>query len=107
MKLSELGIITALTADDTLVAVRDNGDGTYTDYRLSGAALSGLTRQKITVVTGGTTLTDAFFDGNTITAILTNNQAYIVDVDFSQSGDTITGIGDFSFASGQVLIAMI
>lgn len=54
---------------------------------------------------GGTTLTGAFFS-NPISEIVTDGQVYIIDVDFSQSGNVITGIS-ITFSTTQVLIAKI
>lgn len=104
-KLSELTEITELTALDTLVAVRDNGDSTYTDYRVPAHLLNQVSKKVITVSVGGDTLSDDFFD-NPITIIITDGQAYIVDVDFTQSGNTITGT-TITFAAGQKIVAII
>ncbi len=50
----------------------------------------------------GNTLTDPFLLTNTISEIVTNNQAYLVGADFTQTGNLITGI-DISFYTGQIL----
>ncbi len=50
----------------------------------------------------GNTLTDVFLQTHTISEIVTQGQSYLVGVDFTQTGDTITGI-DISFFTGQVL----
>jgi hypothetical protein len=104
-KLYEIPAALTLTSADTLVMVRDNGDGTHTDYRIAPENLGALTSKEITVGTGGTTLSDAFFS-NTIRIILTDGQAYIRNVHFTQASTTITGTA-ITFYAGQKLIAMI
>lgn len=98
----------------TFVGVRDNGDGTFTDIRVTASELVANvlanTRKVVTVLNenigaGGTTLTDIFFT-NTITEIVVGAQAYIAGVDFAQNGSIITGF-NFSFYDGQKLIAKL
>jgi hypothetical protein len=69
--------------------------------------ITALTANISTVTVANDTLTDAFF-ADDITSILTNSQAYIVGVDFTQNtGDsTITLINGSNFNNNQVLIAM-
>lgn len=94
-----------VAAGDLVQGVRDNGNGTFTDILLPVAQIGTENKKIITVPATGSTLTDTFFS-NTITEIVTNNQAYIKDVDFTQSGTTITGV-TITFVSGQVLIAKV
>lgn len=94
-----------ITSLDTFVGTRDNGSGAYTDSRYTPSQLIALLRKVITITVGGSTLTDAFFS-NSITEIVANNQCYIVDVDFTQSGTTITATS-FSFYNGQKIIAKL
>lgn len=56
----------------------------------------------ITAATNGSTLTDVFLQTHTISEIVTQGQSYLVGVDFTQTGDTITGI-TITFFAGQVL----
>lgn len=104
----------ALASTDTFLIVRDNGDGTSTDYRASYSELVSLVLATVrtaitagsggyTIGGGGTTLTGAYFS-NTISMISTNGQSYIAGTDFTQSGTTITGV-TISFFSGQTLVA--
>ena len=67
----------------------------------------GLLRKNISVSATGTTLTDAFF-ANTVNDIYSrgDNKTYIVGVDFSQSGTTITA-STFTFNSGDTIIARL
>jgi len=111
VKFSELNLST-LDALSSIVGVKDNGDGTFTNYRFSSAQITSLvltnSRKVITAATanisgGGTTLTDAFFS-ETINEIVTNTQCYINGIDFTQSGSVITGV-NFSFYDTQKLIA--
>jgi hypothetical protein len=70
------------------------------------AALADLVRKTITVASTGSTVTDAFFS-NPISAIGTDGQYYLADVQFTQSGETITGINGVSFSAGQKITAYI
>lgn len=60
----------------------------------------------IEVTENSTSLTNSFFASHTISEITTQGQSYLVGVDFTQSGDTITGI-DISFSIGQILKAEV
>lgn len=111
VKFSELDL-TTLDALSSIVGIKDNGDGTFTNYRFSSAQITSFvlanSRKVITAATanigaGGTTLTDAFFS-DTINEIVTNSQAYILGIDFTQTGTTITAL-NFGFYDTQKLIA--
>lgn len=101
----DIPLQSSITTLDTFVGTRDNGSGTYTDSRYTPSQLIALLRKVITVSVGGATLTDSFFS-NDITEIVAGNQCYIVDVDFTQSGTTITATS-FGFYSGQTIIAKL
>lgn len=98
-KLSEKTKSTSITESDALLGRRDNGDGTFTDFIYQSKKI-------ITAGSSGSSLTDAFFS-NTITEIVTNGQAYMVGVDFTQLSTTITWINGASFVAGQKLIAKL
>lgn len=111
IKFSELSLNT-LDSLSSIVGIKDNGDGTFTNYRFSAAQLTAFvlssTRKRIEALSanigaGGTTLTDPFFS-ETISEITTNTQSYISGVDFTQSGSIITGV-NMSFYDTQILIA--
>jgi hypothetical protein len=110
LKLSGFDTAPDLIDVDFFIGVRDNGDGTFSNYKYTyaqvAALASGATQVRITVGADGSTITNSFFSTNTITKIFTNNQVYLSDVDFTQSGDTITGV-TISFYETQVLIASI
>lgn len=99
-----------LISFDYFIGTRDNNDGTYTDrkftYAQVAALAAGATQVRVTVDADGSTITDAFFETNIISMIFTNNQAYISEQDFTQLGDTITGV-TISFFAGQLLIAKV
>lgn len=103
-----------LTVSGSIVGVRDNGDGTYTDIRITGPEvinfLLSQTRKLITAVgssigAGGATYTDPFFV-NPITEIVTGTQTFIRDVDFTQAGAIITAI-NFGFYDTQKFLARL
>lgn len=56
----------------------------------------------ITVNENATTLTDTWLTTHTASKIYANAQAYFSPVDFTQTGDTITGI-NISFYIGQII----
>jgi hypothetical protein len=58
----------------------------------------------IIVDVDGQDFTDAFFALYEIVAISTDNQTYLRDVGFTQSGNTVTAIS-FSFYNGQTIFA--
>ena len=95
---------------DYFIGVRDNQDGTFTNYKYTyaqvAALAAGAPQKRITVLDTGDTLTDDFFATNEITEIVTQGQVYISEEFFTQSGDTITGNG-ITFTEGQVLIAKV
>lgn len=68
-----------------------------------------LLQKKITIVTTGATLTDAFFSNpiNEIVVVDANNNVlntYALTTDFTKTGTTITAM-TFTFTSGQIIIA--
>lgn len=95
---------------DYFIGVRDNGDGSFSNYKYTYAQIAALAaggnQVRITVDADGNIITNAFFETTTINKIFTNGQVYLSDVDFSQVGDTITGI-TITFYTGQVLIASL
>jgi len=109
-KLSIFPVPADLQSVDFFIGVRDNGDGTFTNYKYTyaqvAALASGAPSIRITVDTDGDTLTNSFFADNNISAIATQGQYYLSEAFFTQSGDTITGVG-ISFSVGQILIAYV
>lgn len=112
-KFQDIDLVT-LSETGTFVGVRDNGDGTFTDIRVSASEMvryiTESSRKIITALdanigAGGTTLTDPFFL-IPISELITNSQAYIKDVDFTQntSTGTVTGL-NMTFYDTQKLIA--
>jgi hypothetical protein len=55
------------------------------------------------MITDGSTITYSLFSGKVINEIDTENQAYLVGVGFSQSGDTITWLNGMISFVGQVI----
>lgn len=62
-------------------------------------------KKLIVVDVDGDSFTNSFFGLHTIIEIVTNNQAYLVNVDFTQSGSTITWTNGNSFYNGQTILA--
>lgn len=106
-KISQVIKSDNITDKDYFLGVRDNGDGTYSDFLYSPAQVVGANKKIINVVVGGQTLTDTFFS-NQISEIITDAQVYIVGIDFTidTTTQTITGL-TISFRTGQTLIAVI
>jgi hypothetical protein len=108
IKFSELPQSPDLLGLDFIVGIRDNEDTTFTNYIYPAtefmAYVTSLSRKMITVASDGTEITDAWIDGKEIQAIITNGQAYLLDDNFTQSGDTITGVGISFYTSQKVLL---
>lgn len=106
-KFSELDVQDTLASVDLIVGIKDNGDGTFTNYTYSYsgiiAAAKTETRKAITATTDSSDLTDSWIDGKDIQCIITQSQAYLLDEDYTQSGDTITGL-NITFFTGQKIL---
>lgn len=106
-KLSQIPAASSFTLTDTLVGVRNNGDGTFTDYLYTGAQVmafvSANNQAELTITIAGTHITNDFFV-NPISLIVTNGQAYIANVDFTQVGETLTFTNGASYTVGQVVL---
>lgn len=63
-------------------------------------------KKRIVVDENGDSFTNSFFGEHTIIEIVTSNQSYIYDTDFTQSGSTITWINGNTFYDGQVILAI-
>lgn len=109
-KFIQITAATDITDMSYFVGTLDNGDGTSTDYRFSKELLIdsvlSSTRIEIAISVTGSDLTDPWFDGKEITEISMNNQTYLRDEDFAQSGDTITMLAAV-FISGRKCIAKL
>lgn len=98
-------------SDVTIVAVRDNGDGTYTDLRYTTAQIAGVLAgelsKPITVSTPGTTIADSYFS-LPVRAIAIGGQTYPISAaTFTQDtgSGTITITTGGSVAAGDIIIA--
>ena len=110
-KLSAFDTAPDLITMDYFVGVRDNEDGTFSNYKYTYAQIAALAsaapKARIVVTTDGDSLTDVFFETNTIDMIVTQNQIYLSDVDFTQTTDTITWINGMLFFAGQTINALV
>jgi hypothetical protein len=108
IKFSELPQSPDLLGLDYIVGIRDNEDTTFTNYIYPAtefmAYVTSLSRKMITVASDGTEITDSWIDGKSIQAIITNGQAYLLDVDYTQAGDTLSGVGISFYTSQKVLL---
>lgn len=105
-KLSAFTTAPDATNMDFFVGVRDNGDGTFSNYKYTLAQIQTGGTARITVAESGDTITDSFFESNTISTLFTDRSVYISDIDFTQDGGSIRGIG-ISFYETQVIIASV
>lgn len=64
-----------------------------------------ITVEEYNISNDGDTLTDAWFANHTVIEIITSNQAYIRDTDFTQAADTITWLNGNKFYDGQTILA--
>jgi len=109
-KFSQLPIAPTLTSMDYFIGIRDNNDGTFSNYLFTYAQIAALAASGanaiITVAESSPSLTDSFFADHTISLIISNGQTYVASINFTQSGDTITGI-DIQFYENQILQARV
>lgn len=105
-KLSAFTTAPSATDMDFFVGVRDNGDGTFSNYKYTLAQIKAGGKQVVTSTEDGKSMTDDYFS-NPISVLLTDSQAYALDIDFEQDGETITWLNDNRFYIGQQLQAQI
>lgn len=111
IKFSELNTAPEFSELDYIVGIRYNEETElYENYIYQAADVKeyvkGQLRKIITVSEDGNSITDTNFIGNSVQALLTDNQVYILDVDFTQDGDTITG-NRISFYTSQKILVLL
>ena len=107
-KLSQFDTAPDLIDFDFFVGVRDNEDGTFSNYKYTYEQLAAkFAKSVITANADGETITDDFFDTHTISSIIASNQAYIATVDFEQVGNSVTWLNGNTFYTGQKLLAQV
>ena len=111
IKFSELDVSPDLSELDYIVGVRYNEETElYENYTYQATAfveyIKGLSRKIITVSEDGNSVTNNNFTGNEVQALLTDNQVYIRDVDFTQDDDTITGVVISFYTSQKILVIL-
>ena len=118
-KFSQLNTASSLNDVDFFIGLKkigeEGGEPVYDNIKFTPEQLYAYVRNKskkiIAVEAGditndGKSLTDIFFL-LPVSEIVTNTQTYIRDVDFTQTGSVITGIGGLTFYPGQKLIAKL
>jgi hypothetical protein len=109
-KFSQLPDAPGFGAGDILIGIRDNGDGTYKNYKYSAAEVIAhvlaVTRKVITAEADSDSLVDGWLADKVVMMLITDRQTYIAGQDFTQDGDTITGI-TITFYTDQKIIAFI
>lgn len=97
-KFINIAVGSSPDAETYILTVRDNGDVTGTDNRMTLLTLASyfapLTK-KVVTASAGQTITDAFL-ANPITEFSTGTQNYIIGEDFTQN----TGTETITFATG-------
>ena len=111
IKFSELDVSPDLSELDYIVGVRYNEETElYENYTYQAKSfvdyIKGLSRKIITVSEDGNSVTNNNFTGNEVQALLTDNQVYIRDVDFTQDDDTITGVVISFYTSQKILVIL-
>lgn len=110
IKFSDLTNAPAFAELDFIAGVRDNGDGSFTNFKyttedITNQVLSS-SRMLITASEDGDDLFDSWLDGKDIQVLFTDKAAYLRDIDFTQTGGIITGV-TISFYTGQKIYAQI
>jgi hypothetical protein len=111
IKFSELNTAPDLSELDYIVGIRYNEETElYENYTYPANTfkeyVKALSRKIITVSEDGNSITDNNFTGNEVQALLTDNQVYIRDVDFTQDEDTITGLIISFYTSQKILVLL-
>jgi hypothetical protein len=111
IKFSELNTAPEFSELDYIVGIRYNEETElYENYIYEAADVKEYVkaqlRKIITVSEDGNSITDTNFEGNNVQALLTDNQVYIRDVDFTQDEDTITG-NRISFYTSQKILVLL
>lgn len=111
IKFSELDTAPEFSELDYIVGIRYNEETElYENYIYEAAEVKEYVkaqlRKIITVSEDGSSITNPVFDGNSVQALLTDNQTYLLDVDFTQDGDTITG-NRISFYTSQKILVLL
>lgn len=106
-KISQFPTASELTPNDYVAMVRDNLDGTYTNYKVNVPILAPYISKAILITVGGTTITDDYFAA-LIRYITIGGQTYPKSANtFTQDTGTqtinITPLG--SVANGDIIIA--
>jgi hypothetical protein len=100
-KLKDLTTAGSAGDADSLVGTRDNGDGTFTDYKYAVSDVTtGTEHLAILFDATSSSFTAPGIDGRPVYAIGYQRQIYQLDEDFEQTGNTINGsIGSITFIS--------
>lgn len=111
IKFSELNTAPEFSELDYIVGIRYNEETElYENYIYEAADVKEYVKSQlrkiITVSEDGNSITNNNFTGNEVQALLTDNQVYIRDVDFTQDGDTITGIIISFYTSQKILVLL-
>lgn len=108
VKISEIADAPAFNAMSMFTGIQDNGDGTYTNYNFTPAQLLtyvlSQTRTKFESNVNGVTVTVPWLNGREATEISTGGQSYIIDLDFTQTGNDLTLLNGNSFYETQKMI---
>lgn len=111
LKFSALTTAPDLSEADFIAGIRLNEDATYSNYKYTAAQVIAWavdqTRKAITIAEDTTEITDNWIDGKVVQLIITGGQAFMLDVDFTQSGDTLTAVGGLTFTTAQKVVLML
>jgi hypothetical protein len=111
IKFSELTVSADLLELDYIVGIRyvEETDSfqnftykaeSFKDY------LKAQLRQIISVSEDGNSITNPLFENNEVQALLTDNSVYLKNVDFTQDGNTITGVIISFYTSQKILVLL-
>lgn len=111
IKFSELDTAPEFSELDYIVGIRYNEETeVYQNFIYEAAEVKNYVkaqlRKIITASEDSSSITNVVFEGNEVQALLTDNQVYIRDVDFTQDGDTITGLIISFYTSQKILVLL-
>lgn len=108
IKLSAFDTAPDVNSFDYFVGVRDNDDGTFSNYKYTAAQIAAQSRLVYIIEDDGTDhITDAWIEGKDIQVAFAGGAAYLEGENFTVDGDTVTFLDRVVFSVGQKVILMV
>lgn len=107
-KLSAFNTAPDVNEMDYFVGVRDNGNGTFSNYKYTAAQIAENARLVYIITEDGTDhITDPWIEGKDIQIALAGGASYLEGENFTVLGDTVTFLDRIAFSLGQKVILIL